>query len=135
MKRDRIRAAMDRIMTDNPQRSNCALTIVALALEADVPRNALTQRHPDLKNQFYEKVRALGQTPDSEARLRERIRKLRQLHDKDAEELCSVAERPATPRPRRPPTHRGNRQLRTELATPDARVRVLPTQPRPARTS
>jgi hypothetical protein len=54
--RARIRAAMDRILASNPQHSNGALTIVALAQEAQVPRNALTQRHPDLKNDFYAKV-------------------------------------------------------------------------------
>jgi hypothetical protein len=50
--RDRIRAATDRILRGAPERSNGALTIVALALEAGVPRNALTQRHTDLKNDF-----------------------------------------------------------------------------------
>jgi hypothetical protein len=35
--RDRILAAMDRILGGTPQRSNGALTIVALATEADVP--------------------------------------------------------------------------------------------------
>ena len=50
--RDRIRAAMKRILAGTPERSNGALTIVALAQEADVPRNALTQRHTDLKNEF-----------------------------------------------------------------------------------
>ncbi|WP_240508882.1 hypothetical protein [Streptomyces agglomeratus] len=48
--RDRIRAAMERILGGTPEHSNGALTIVALALEAGVPRNALTQRHTDLKN-------------------------------------------------------------------------------------
>ncbi|MFD7551711.1 hypothetical protein [Streptomyces sp. NPDC059816] len=56
--RDRIRAAMDLILTGTPERSNGALTIVALAAEAGVPRNVLTQRHLDLKNEFYAKVRA-----------------------------------------------------------------------------
>ncbi|MFI7349465.1 hypothetical protein ACIBSR_24855 [Streptomyces sp. NPDC049936] len=51
--RDRIRAAMDRILQGTAQRSNGALTIVALAQEAGVPRNALTQRHVDLNNDFY----------------------------------------------------------------------------------
>jgi hypothetical protein len=40
---------MNRILTGTAQHSTGALTIVALAREADVPRNALTQRHPDLK--------------------------------------------------------------------------------------
>jgi hypothetical protein len=56
--RDRIRAAMDRILQGTAQHSNGALTIVALAQEAGLPRNALTQRHPDLKNDFYAQVRA-----------------------------------------------------------------------------
>lgn len=44
--RDRIRAAIGRILQETPLRSNGAWTIVALAEEAGVPRNALTQRHP-----------------------------------------------------------------------------------------
>ena len=44
--RDRIRAAMDRILAGAPERSNGGLTVVALAIEAGVPRNALTQRAP-----------------------------------------------------------------------------------------
>ncbi|MFD9562164.1 hypothetical protein [Streptomyces sp. NPDC059994] len=71
--RDRIRAAMDRILASTPERSNGALTIVALAIEAGVPRNSLTQRHTDLKNEFYEHVRARGGTPDVETRLRKKI--------------------------------------------------------------
>jgi hypothetical protein len=35
---------MDRILAGAPERSNGALTIVALAIEAGVPRNALAQR-------------------------------------------------------------------------------------------
>lgn len=56
--RDRIRAAMDRILGGTPGHSNGALTIVALATEAGVPRNALTQRHTDLEDEFYDKVRS-----------------------------------------------------------------------------
>ncbi|MCX5336799.1 hypothetical protein [Streptomyces sp. NBC_00140] len=76
--RDRIRAAMDRILAGTPERSNGALTIVALAIEADVPRNALTQRHTDLKNEFYERVKARGGTSDVETRLRKKIVVLKQ---------------------------------------------------------
>lgn len=54
--RDRIQAAMDRILSGTAEHSNGALTIVSLAEEAQVPRNALTQRHLDLKNEFYERV-------------------------------------------------------------------------------
>ncbi|MGX1976634.1 hypothetical protein [Streptomyces kronopolitis] len=85
--RDRIRAAMDRILTGSPQHSNGALTIVALATEAGVPRDALTQRHLDLKNEFYEKVRDRGETPDAEKRLRKQVVKLKELRAADAEEI------------------------------------------------
>ncbi|MEV7995631.1 hypothetical protein AB0O67_28140 [Streptomyces sp. NPDC086077] len=88
--RDRIRAAMDRILRGTPERSNGALTIVALAVEAGVPRNALTQRHTDLKNEFYDKVRARGGTPDSEQRLRKQIRRLKELRAADAKEIAQL---------------------------------------------
>ncbi|WAH98155.1 hypothetical protein [Arthrobacter sp. MMS18-M83] len=81
--RARIQAAMERILAGNPERSNGALTIMALAAEAGVPRNALTQRHVDLKNLFYEKVRARGGTPDGELRLRRETARLKRLREDD----------------------------------------------------
>ncbi|MFI1522812.1 hypothetical protein [Kitasatospora cineracea] len=68
---------MERILTGTPRHSNGALTVVALAQEAGVPRNALTQRHPDLRNEFYEQVRQRGAVPDSEARQKAEIVKLK----------------------------------------------------------
>ncbi|MFJ5927593.1 hypothetical protein ACIQF6_33860 [Kitasatospora sp. NPDC092948] len=75
--RDRIRAAMQRILTDTARNSDGALTVVALAREAGVPRNALPQRHPDLRNEFYDHVRRRGAVPDTEARQRATIAKLK----------------------------------------------------------
>jgi hypothetical protein len=60
--RDRARAAMERILAGIPEHSKGAPTIVALAAEVKVPRNALAQRHLDLKNDFYAEVRARGHT-------------------------------------------------------------------------
>lgn len=129
--RDRIRAAMDRILAGIPEHSTGALTVVALAQEAQVPRNALTQRHPDLRNEFYDTVRERGQMPDSERRLRKQIVKLKELRAKDTEELAQLRE----------DVHGlirvvnqltlENQQLRTELTKPRARLRVLPGQPHP----
>ncbi len=69
-------------MAGAPERSNGALTVVALAVEADVPRNALTQRHTDLKNEFYQRIKEGG----DEARLRATIARLRQaIADKNKE--------------------------------------------------
>lgn len=88
--RERIRAAMDRILSDTPEHSNGSLTIVALAAEAQVPRNALTQRHTDLKNDFYNRIRLRGQMPDSERRLRHQVRRLKELRVTDAEEIARL---------------------------------------------
>ncbi|CAL9553714.1 hypothetical protein ACWHAU_30655 [Streptomyces albidoflavus] len=90
--RDRIRAAMQRILTGAPEHSNGALTIVALAIEAQVPRNALTQRHPDLRNEFYAHVRERGAVPDVEARLRSTIVKLKETIANKNEELARLRE-------------------------------------------
>ncbi|MGW7521753.1 hypothetical protein ACWGJ2_39935 [Streptomyces sp. NPDC054796] len=129
--RDRIRAAMDRIWADTPEHSNGALTIVALAQEAQVPRNALTQRLLDLKNEFYEKVRARGATPDSEKRLRRQVTKLKELRAADAEELAVLRADVEALVGALHQVQMENRQLRQRLAAPDPAVRSLPTQPRP----
>lgn len=131
--RDRIRAAMERILAGTPEHSNGALTIVALAQEAQLPRNALTQRHVDLKNEFYDKVRERGQIPDSEKRLRQQIVKLKELRANDKAQIAQLqADREGLVRIVHQLTVE-NRQLRAELTTPDNRVRVPPTQPHPTR--
>lgn len=77
--RSRIRAAMDRLLTGQATVSNGSLTVAALAVEAGVHRMALMKRHADLKNEFYERVRAeTPQVPEAEKRLRETVTKLRQ---------------------------------------------------------
>ncbi|MBW1603538.1 hypothetical protein JJV70_15780 [Streptomyces sp. JJ66] len=130
--RDRIRAAMDRILGGIPQRSNGALTIVALAMEADVPRNALTQRHLDLKNEFYEKVRTRGEMPDSEKRLRRQLVRAKELR---AEALKEIDRLKADNEALVGALHQvvmENRQLRLQLTEQPGSLRVLPTQPRPS---
>ncbi|MET9086423.1 hypothetical protein ABZX77_31860 [Streptomyces sp. NPDC004237] len=131
--RDRIRAAMDRILAGTPQHSTGALTIVALAEEAQVPRNALTQRHPDLRNEFNDKIRERGQMPDAEKRLRKQIVKLKELRAKDAEELAQLREDVQGLLRVVNQLTLENQQLRTELTTPRAHLRVVPGQPRPTR--
>ena len=90
--RSRIEAAMERILIGKPENSNGALTIVALATEAGVPRNALTQRHLDLKNAFYARVRVRGGTPDSERRLRREVDRLKRLRADDAKTIQELKE-------------------------------------------
>ena len=88
--RERISAAMERILAGIPERSNGALTVVALALEADVPRNALTQRHTDLKNEFYQRIRELGADNGDEARLRATTARLRKTIEGKNKELAQL---------------------------------------------
>ncbi|MFD4035516.1 hypothetical protein ACFWVP_34610 [Streptomyces sp. NPDC058637] len=127
--RERIRTAMARILEDKSEHSSGALTIVALAAEAGVPRNALTQRHTDLRNEFYARVRARGDAPDNEKRLRRQIRRLKELRASDAKEinqlkadieaLVGVLHQSTTE----------NRLLRQQLTDNSAVVRQFPTQP------
>ncbi|GHE64860.1 hypothetical protein [Streptomyces capitiformicae] len=119
---------MDRILGGTPERSNGALTIVALALEAGVPRNALTQRHTDLKAEFYDKVRARGGMLDSERRLRQQVRRLKELRAADAQEIARLtADVEALVGALHQATME-NSHLRHQLADRHAVVRVLPTQ-------
>jgi septin family protein len=75
--RIRIRAATERLVAGQPAASG-ALTIVALAAEADVHRMALMKRHADLKNEFYQRVRTeTAQEPETETRLRETVTQLK----------------------------------------------------------
>ncbi|MEN8656177.1 hypothetical protein ABCR94_37810 [Streptomyces sp. 21So2-11] len=130
--RDRIRDAMDRILSGTPQASNGALTIVALAQEAGVPRNALTQRHLDLKNEFYERVKERGATPDAEARLRQKIVKLKETITNKNKELDRLrADVPALVRVVNQLTLE-NQELRELLANPHPNV--IPIQRRQFRS-
>ncbi|MEU1180741.1 polyketide synthase docking domain-containing protein [Streptomyces sp. NPDC005820] len=130
VERDRIQTAMDRVLGGWAEHSDGALTVVALAAEAQPLRNALTQRHPDLKNAFYGQVRARGRTPDSEKRLRRQVRKLTELRAADAEEIA----RPKTDVEalvgalRQSMTE--NRLLRRQLADRTGVVRTLPAHSR-----
>lgn len=126
--RDRIHAAIERILSGTPQASNGALTIVALAQEAGVPRNALTQRHLDLKNEFYERVKERGATPDVEARLRQKIVKLKETISNKNEELAQLrADVPALVRVINQLTLE-NQELRETLANP--RSNIIPIRGR-----
>jgi septal ring factor EnvC (AmiA/AmiB activator) len=127
--REQIRTAMDRILSGAPGRSNGALTIVALAIEAGVPRNALTQRHTDLKNEFYQRARERGAPNEDEARLRATIARLKKTIAGKNEELAQLrADVPALVRAVSQLTME-NRQLR------DARSSTAGVVPFPGRAS
>ncbi len=89
--RARIRAAADRLLAGRPAISDGALTVVALAVEADVHRMALIKRHADLKNEFYERVRTeTQQVPEPERRLRETVAKLRKTIARQNKEIADL---------------------------------------------
>ncbi|MEV7121237.1 hypothetical protein [Kitasatospora griseola] len=126
--RDRIRAAMQRIFAGTAQHSNGALTIVALAQEAGAPRNALTQRHPDLRNEFYDHVQQRGAVPDTEARLRATVAKLKRTIAAKNKELGQLrADVPALVRVVNQLTLE-NQLLRDQLVADDPQV--IPLRPR-----
>lgn len=76
--RTRIRAAIERLLTGRPERSDGSLTVVALAVEAGVHRMALHKRHADLKEKFHARVRAeTHQPPEVEKRLRDEVTRLK----------------------------------------------------------
>jgi seryl-tRNA synthetase len=131
--RERIRAAMDRILAEAPERSNGALTVVALAIEADVPRNALTQRHTDLKNEFYQRVRERGAPSEDETRLRATIARLKKTIEAKNSELAQArADVPALVRAVNQLTLE-NQQLRGMRSSAGGSVVPFPAQqpPRP----
>ena len=133
--RERIRAAMDPILAGAPGRSNGALTVVALAIEADVPRNALTQRHTDLKNEFYQRVRERGAPSEDETRLRATIARLKKTIEVKNRELAQArADVPALVRAVNQLTLE-NQQLRDAQSRRDHSGVVVPfpgaTLPRP----
>ncbi|MEV0901585.1 hypothetical protein [Actinoplanes sp. NPDC049802] len=88
--RDAIKAAAARLLAGTPLRSTGALTIVALAQEADVKRHVLTHRHTDLKDLFYAQVRAQGQVPDSERRLRDDLETIKRRLAEATERITNL---------------------------------------------
>jgi chromosome segregation ATPase len=79
--RAQIEAAMDRLLAGTPLRSGGKLTIVSLAIEADVKRHALTHKHTDLKDRFYARAKAQASVPASETALHKQIADLRRKLD------------------------------------------------------
>ena len=85
--RDRTRAAMERILAGTPERSNGALTIVAVAQES---RRAPQRPHPTThrpKNEFYARAQERGAPSELEKHLRATISKLRTTIDNKNQEL------------------------------------------------
>lgn len=95
---------------------------VALAPEAEVPRNALTQRHTDLKAEFYARVAEHGAPSEVETRLRATIAALKKTIANKNTELAQL--RTGVPTLVRTVNQLslGNQELRQTLANPSAEV-------------
>ena len=87
-----------------------------------MPRNTLTQRHTDLRNEFYERVKERGGTPTSRVRLREQIAKLKKtVANKDKEPTRLRSDVPALVRVINQITAE-NAELRETLKMPPANL-------------
>ena len=73
-------AAADRLLTGTPRRSTGNLSVVQLAIEADVKYWVVAQRHIDLRDHFQQLARAAGNTPAA-------FRKTIDVHDQLKAEL------------------------------------------------
>ncbi len=82
-----IRDAMTRLLDGDPIRSDGKLTVKSLAVEAGLKRWYLTHRHTDLRDEFYDRVRAQGTTPAAMTTLYEEIAVLKQAHKQARAEL------------------------------------------------
>jgi hypothetical protein len=89
--RQKILAAMNRLLAGTPQRSNGRMSVTQLAVEADVKRWNLTHQHTDLKDLFQtQAARAESQRPalmrsaDAHDELKRQHAELRQ-HCRDLE--------------------------------------------------
>jgi hypothetical protein len=81
-------AAADRLLTGTPRRSTGNLSVVQLAIEADVKYWVVAQRHTDLRDHFQNLARAAGNTPaafrktiDAHDQLKAELDRLRQHCD------------------------------------------------------
>lgn len=59
-----VRDAMDRLLQGTPFQSDGKLTVKSLAAEAGVKRWVLTHQHPDLQNEFRQRIKNQDKTPD-----------------------------------------------------------------------
>ena len=91
--RRQIRDAMDRLLKEEPIRSDGKLTIKSLAAEAGLLRWYLTHKHTDLKDEFYDKVRVQDAPPAAMAALHEQIAALKEAQKRDRAALRDAVAR------------------------------------------
>ncbi|MFD6694983.1 hypothetical protein [Micromonospora aurantiaca (nom. illeg.)] len=80
-------AATERLLAGVPLRSNGGLTVVQLAVEADVKRWTLTHRHVDLMHIFQARAKTLGTSSRVRCPWRERVEELEKANRELREEI------------------------------------------------
>ena len=89
-----IRDAMDRLLAGDAIRSDGKLTVKSLAAEAGLKRYRLTHVHTDLQDEFRDRIRIQGATPDAMRTLHARIAALEESRKEErAERRQAVADR------------------------------------------
>lgn len=91
--REKILAAMDRLLAGEPLRSTGRLSVSQLAVEAGVERWHLTHQHVDLKELFQAKVRNADGAPAAFARRLSDYEKLKSDHAKLLAHCAELEER------------------------------------------
>ena len=86
--RREILAAIDRLLAGTPLRSDGKLTVVDLAVEADVKRWVLTHKHTDLKDLFNARLKAADHEPPAIQRLQDRVAQLEATNTELKRELA-----------------------------------------------
>lgn len=87
--RQQIQAAAERLLAGEPLRSTGALTVVQLAVEAELKRWLLTHRHIDLTQKFQSAARQLSQESPLVEPWKQKVARLekdlREAHAENAE--------------------------------------------------
>lgn len=123
-----IRAAIQRLLEGTPRHSTGAMSVLQLAVEAQVKRWVLTHKHTDLAEEFRSRAALLDRTPPAFTGLEERARAaeesnraLRQQNRQLRAQVASYA--------------RVIHELHTQLASPTvckSPLTLVPSDPSPS---
>jgi hypothetical protein len=136
--RKAILAAADRLLTGAPRYSSGNLSVVQLAVEAQVKYWVVAQRHTDLRDHFQALVRTAGPTPSAARLTNTEHHGLREERDRLRQHCVGLEQLVQTYAVVINELAIENQALRDQLKTPSRTVTPLPirrpTQPNPDRT-
>ena len=82
-----IREAIERLLEGKPVRSDGKLTIKSLAVEAGMERWVLYQKHPDLRQEFLDRIRVRDARPAALRDLEQRLGDVEEQRKEARQEL------------------------------------------------